>query len=380
MIAARTILRVPWAMTSRSVVLIATLLLAPGGVGCNSVSSQRVDAIADADALWGGGGFCARTPKGLACWNTDEGQAVSTGPTVVEGLEAVQGVALRIGEGCALHAKGVSCFRPGEAASRSVPFDRPTQIVATGGYPGLVCVLDASGVSCWGGEVRAPTPQPALGKPNSLFVSTNGGTLCGIHDDGPRCFEINAQGQIGHGIRLAGVKDLKGLMVSTTGGHAYAVDGATASYGNFGGTLRVGNPFAVSNPLDVDVTVVPFRGATVAPTPIPGVGSVRAMANWSIWPVVLDDQGVATIDAHAGRFDIERWPSKGAVSNLWSGYYSVFFTREGDALHERGRKDGEKFDRVVKGISKPVRVAADTYFTCVLEEGGGVACLRSPRD
>jgi hypothetical protein len=241
-------------------------------------------------------------------------------------------------------------------------------------------VLDATGVSCWGGEVRTPTPQPALGKPNALFVSTNGGALCGIHDDGPRCFEINFQGQIGKGIRLGGVKDLKGLMVSTTGGHAYVVDGTTASYGDFEGTLRVGNPFAVSNPLDVDVTVQPFHGATVTPKPIPGVGPVRAMASWSILPVVLDDHGVATIDAHAGRFDINRWPTKGTVNSLWSGYHSVFFTREGDALHERGRKDGETFDRVVKGISKPVHVATDTSFTCVLEEGGSVACLRSPRD
>ncbi len=367
-------------MASRSVVLLLTLVSAPCGLGCDSVSSTRVDAIVGADALWGGGGFCARTPKGLMCWDTGEGQVVSTGPTVVQGLEGVQGVALRIGEGCALHAKGVSCFRPGEAESRPLAFDRPTQIVATGGYPGLVCVLDATGVSCWGGEVRSPTLQPALGKPNVLFVSTNGGALCGIHEDGPRCFEINFQGQIGAGIRLAGVKDLKGLMVSTTGGHAYVMDGATASYGNFEGTLRVGNPFAASNPIDVDVTVQPFHGATVTPKPISGVGAVRAMANWSIWPVVLDDQGIARIDAHAGKFDIERWPAKSSVSNLWSGYHDVFYAREGDTLHERGREDGKFFDRVVKGISKPVQVAADTYYTCVLEEGGGVGCLRSPRD
>jgi hypothetical protein len=367
-------------MTCQSVALIATLVLVPAGLGCNSVSSTRVDAIVDADALWGGGGFCARTPKGLACWNTDEGQVVRTGPTVVEGLEGVQGVALRIGEGCALHAKGVSCFRPGESGSRPIAFDRPTQIVATGGYPGLVCVLDATGVSCWGGEVRTPTPQAALGKPNALFVSTNGGALCGLHEDGPRCFEINFQGQIGKGIRLAGVKDLKGLMVSSTGGHAYVMDGAHASYGHFDGTLRVGNPFAVSNPLDVDVTVQPFHGATVTPKPIPGVGAVRAMASWSIWPVVLDDQGIASIDAHAGKFDIERWPSNGIVSHLWNGYHDVFYAREGDTLHERGREDGKFFDRVVKGVSKPVHVAADTYTTCVLEEGGGVACLRSPRE
>lgn len=364
----------------RSLVLHAIIAFAACTLGCrNDVASIRVSQVAGADALWGcGAGFCARSPAGLTCWTTGPDVVASEGPKVVEGIEGVRDVALRSGEGCALHAKGVSCFRPGDSASRPMPFHNPVQVVATGGYPGLLCVLDATGVSCWGGDSQTPTLQPQLGNPKELFASTDGGVLCAIVDEGTRCFEVSMNGRLGAGIGVRGVGKVNGLMLSSVGGRVFLVDGTTMKFGRFTGTLRVGNPFATGSPLDVDVTVQPFNGATVTPEPIPELGEVRAMANWSIWPIVVDDKGIAQIDAHGGKFDIHRWPTDGTVENVWGGFKDVFYARVGGRLHVRGREDGKPFDRLVKDVAKPVRVVAGVYFTCALEEGGGVSCITSP--
>jgi hypothetical protein len=104
------------------------------------------------------------------------------------------------------------------------------------------------------------------------------------------------------------------------------------------------------------------------------------MVSYSALQLVLDDRGVAQLDFHGGSFDIERWPIEGDVpSALFAGGPDVFFTVEGGVLHERGWKKRSRVDREVTGLAKPVRVIADTNWTCALEESGGVACVRSPK-
>lgn len=83
------------------------------------------------------------------------------------------------------------------------------------------------------------------------------------------------------------------------------------------------------------------------------------------------------LDAHGGTFDVHRWPTEVVPSHVWGGYRS-FFTREGDVLHEHGFESGDRFDREITGLTRPKSLVNDTYWACVLEESGGVACVKKP--
>ena len=67
------------------------------------------------------------------------------------------------------------------------------------------------------------------------------------------------------------------------------------------------------------------------------------------------------------------------TGDVWTGGGDDFYTRDGDELRRRGRKSGDRVERRVNGASRPVRVVIDTYWSCVLEEGGGVACVPNER-
>ncbi|MBI5531609.1 MAG: hypothetical protein HY898_02765 [Deltaproteobacteria bacterium] len=360
--------------------LIVSIVAAAGlSLGCrNSTPSHRVPGVADADALWGGGGFCARTPRGLLCWNTGQTEVVSRGPALVEGVEGVREVALRNGEACALDARGVACFTPGEAKSRRVDFDAPSQVVATHGYPGLICVLDAQGVSCWGGDLRKPLRRPEMGKPERLIPAVNGGTVCGVQGTTLRCFESDMRGIPKLTFVASGTTNPKAVYASAIGGNLFVLDDNGLRSAKVQ-TVTVGNPFAVKDPLDVDAAIHPAAGAAVTLSAVGGVGKVSALANRSIWTLALDETGVATVEHRSGRVNVERWVTRGVPHGLWSGYKDVFFTRDGDTLWERGWDKGKKIDRQVEGVLKPATVVPDIYWTCVLEEGGGVACVPSPK-
>jgi hypothetical protein len=347
--------------------------------GCRDrVEATRVD-VTGADGLWGGAGFCARTAAGLSCWNGFDSSPGAV--VVVDDVKGVKDVAFRSGEGCALHEKGVSCFRPGDHASHAMEFEAPVQIVSTHGFSALICVLHAKGVSCWGGPSSVPSLSTVLGKPKRLFAGEGSAVLCGVYDDGTRCFPLGNSAELLPGIFMPGVNDPRGAMTNTIGGHAWVVDGDKALYGEFSGTLHVtGNPFAAKDPLDVATSIRPFTGATVMLRPVTGVGPVRGMASYSIWPLVLDDRGVAQLDFHGGSFDIKRWPvDKGVPTAIFTGFHDDFFTVDAGVLHERGWRKGSRIDREVVGLSKPTRLFAEPFWTCALEESGGIGCVRSPK-
>lgn len=355
-------------------VTILGLLTACGG----GAKAERV-AIDKADALWGGDGFCARTGLGLACWTSSPDAAVASGPTIVTGLKNVVQVVLAGGQGCALHDGDVTCFRPGAADSRARTFDQPTQLVATRGYQTSICVLHASGVSCWKGDER-PELRQEMGRPTRLFAGASSATICGTYPDGTRCFPQDLQGGARAGVLLPRVEEPVAVYLNTIGGRLWAIDGTQLLYGEFQGTLRVtGNPFASSDPLAVDATVVPFASATATLRPVDGVGPVRALAPLSAWALALDDRDVVQLDFHGGAFDLKRLPNTAVPSALFAGAYQDYFTSEAGALWQRGWTNGARIDHEVKGVTDVVDVRANLYFTCALERGGGVACLKSSR-
>lgn len=344
-----------------------------------SVKAEHI-AIDKADALWGGDAFCARTGLGLACWTSSPDAAVASGPTIVTGLKNVTQVVLAAeGQACALHDGDVTCFRPGAAESRGRTFDQPTQLVATRGYQSTICVLHASGVSCWKGSEK-PELRQEMGRPTRLLEGASSATICGVYPDGTRCFAQDLRDGGWAGVALPDVKDPRGVYLDTIGGHVWAIDGTRLVYGEFRGTLQVtGNVFASSDPLAVEATFRPLTSATAAVRTVDGVGPVRALAPMSAWPLALDDRGVVQLDFHGGSFDLKRLPNDAVPSALFTGAYQDYFTVEAGALWQRGWNKGKRIDRTVKGATDVIDVQANLYFTCALERGGGVACLESSR-
>lgn len=360
----------------RAVRLVTVLwLLAACGGG---PTSEHV-AIDKADALWGGDAFCARTGLGLACWSSSESAAVARGPTIVTGLYNVTQVVIAAGEGCALHDGDVTCFSPGAAESRGRTFDEPTQLVATRGYQSTICVLHASGVSCWAAREK-PELRPEMGRPTRLLAGASSATICGVYPDGTRCFPQDLRDGARVGVLLRDVKDPRGVFLNTVGGNVWVIDGAKLLYGEFQGTLQVtGNPFASSDPLAVDATFRPLTSATAGLRPVDGVGPVRALAPMSAWALALDDRDVVQLDFHGGAFDLKRLPHDAVPSALFCGAYQDYFTSEGGALWQRGWNKGKRIDRTVKGAADVIDVEANLYFTCALERAGGVTCFESSR-
>jgi hypothetical protein len=323
---------------------------------CSSRPKAEHVAIDQADALWGGDAFCARTALGLACWESSQHSAVDVGPTIVAGLKNVTQVVLASGgQGCALHDGDVTCFRPGKAESRARTFDQPTQLVATRGYQSSICVLHASGVSCWK-STEQPELRQDMGRPSRLLAGRT--AICGVYPDGTRCFPQDPQGGRA-GVFLPGVVDPRGVLLDSKRGEAWVLDGTKLLHAHFQGTLQ-------------DV----FASAELRP--VPDVGPVRALASRSVWGLALDDRGVVQLDYHGG-FDLKRWPIDGVSSAVFDGAYEDFFTVEGGVLSQRGWREGQRIDRPVSGTTDVIDVHANLYFTCALERGGGVACLESSR-
>lgn len=89
--------------------------------------------------------------------------------------------------------------------------------------------------------------------------------------------------------------------------------------------------------------------------------------------LLLDEHGVEDLDAvQPGALDFPpkpapafgRWPTESTPSGLWTGPGNLFFTREGDTLHQRGWDHGDRVDAVVEGIVAPRDVLVGLYWTC----------------
>jgi hypothetical protein len=347
-------------------------------IGCtSSVSSVRID-VTGANALFGGGGhFCAQTASDVWCWSDNEWDPPR--PVKWAGAVGATAIATTPRDDCALVGGQVWCATYGAFAKAAVvPFDAPTALLATGGYPNLVCVLDAAGVSCWGGDVRTPQRMVELGHPNRLVRILGGSAVCGVYADGTRCYPYDIRGHFDGDVLLAGMTDPAAIALDATGGHALVVEGAAVRHGSFRGTLDVvGNVFATNDPLAVDFAFHPLDSAVVQLVPVDGVGPVKAVGAWSIFPMVLDDTGVKQLAFHGDGVDVKPWPTEGVPTGLWAGPEAIY-TRDGDTLHERYRHHGY-VDAPVAGIEAPVDVVVGMFWTCALEAKGGVACVKTRR-
>lgn len=356
----------------------ALLALSAAVAACNRVTAEPVSGIERADALWGGGGdFCARTPRGLECWSSSETAPAESAPVRVEGITGVREVALVIEGACALADGGVHCFRVGErSAIRQDELVAPTRVIEFGAFNSFFCALDKEGVACWHPN-RAAQRIPELGKPRALLRSVDGSSACGVEGKKVSCFDIDPTSRrLRSTFVLDGIAEPRAIFATT--GTVAVLDGTTVKMAHVS-RISVGNPFAVENPLDVDVKHLPVTQANVEAKPVGGLGEVSALAHHSIWPVALDETGVASLDSGTGGATVNRWASEHPPDALFSGHYQAFFTRSGDVLYERGAHDGKRIERPVKGIGRPEEVAPTIYWTCIRDAGGRVACIKSPR-
>jgi hypothetical protein len=358
---------------------VALVLLLVTACGDAEIGSLRVAGVTGADRLWGAsGGFCARTPAGLACWTT--GVHGLEPVAVVDGLERVEQVAIQDRGTCALHGGRVSCFRIGDTAATATSLAGVTDLIATDGIGAVTCAAHTAGVWCWQDPDR-PTLYEQLGKPRRLLAASDAGTgaVCAVGNDTLDCLPISPRGDTGAVISFPDVHDPRAVILNTTGGDAFVLDGDRALHGTFRGTLELtGNPFASSDPLAVGATIRPLQRSTVALNPIPELGPARALVVRSITPVVLDEQGVVDIDHHNGIFDRRRWPSSATPTALYPGTQYELYTVEAGRLHQRDRRKDEWLDRVVSGVVDPIAIGSSFEWVCILEARGTVRCVHTP--
>ena len=360
----------------RARVLLALVVLPL--LGCQErVTPERPAAFGKVQELWQGGGLCARVPEGIACASSEE-STITGAARVVSGLGQVKDIAMTMSRACALDERGVACFRPGDDRSERFAFESPTQVLTYRAFAAVPCVLHAKGVSCFKEGAKQPTLFMALGTPRRLlFDEGTEHLLCGVEADLVRCITLSWD-RAEPGVVLRGLADPKAIFVNKIGGQVHAVDGERLTYGEFAGTLLVGDPHTAKDPLDVDVTVRPFKGADVKLAHVAEVGGVKAAVPFSNAVVVLTDKGLAKVERRSGAHSVQPWATRSVPSDLMAGAYGEIFTVENGKLHVHGQNHGKEYDREVTGAGRPKRVFHDTWWSCFLGEDGTVGCTKAP--
>ena len=109
------------------------------------------------------------------------------------------------------------------------------------------------------------------------------------------------------------------------------------------------------------------------PAPIEGLTGVTDVAMVIGQTCVLAEGGVSC-------FSVGPKPTLARKAlDLWSGERDDFFTRQGEALHQRGWDSGKRVDRLVRGMKRPCQVVPGLYWTCVLDDVGAVGCIKNKR-
>jgi hypothetical protein len=353
--------------SSRALVLMLSLFAPACG---ERIKAERV-ALTGVDALWGDSAFCARAGGRLACWAPD--LTPDAPPVFVEGIAGVKQVAMLSQEGCVLHDRGVSCFHAGQAGSRPLDLPSPSQVVASTGYQGLLCVAHAGGVTCWDHapdqkDVAQSSPVAALGSPQRLLAGD--GHLCSINGSAMHCFLVGPRFGFDARLELSGLTDPRAVLTEPVGGDIWVIDGTQLLHGQFGGTLRItGDVFAAKDPLAVSAEVVPFQAAAPVLQPVAELGAVRAAVLHSIYPVVLDERGLAEYN-----LGVVRWPvASGIPTALFGDQGDDVYVIAAGTLHRlRNRVDVE-----VRNVTRPTQLAVGLSWGCALEETGTVACFRT---
>jgi len=240
-------------------------------------------------------------------------------------------------------------------------------VVSTGDQH--TCVLDDSGVVCWGRNDYGQTTVPALTNP--LTVSAGDWHTCALDDSGVVCWGANALGQ-------TTVPSLTNPVAISLGNqHTCALDDSGVLCWGYNGYGQSTVP-ALSNPVNVyagayhtcaldDTGVVCWGRNDDAQVTVPALSNPVSVSLGTAHSCALDDSGVVC------------WGSNAQNQTTVSGLTNPITVNAG-AQHTCAKDDNgvmcwgddAQGQAAVPALTNPVAVSAGHFHTCALDDSGVV--------
>ena len=391
------------------------------------------DAVAIASSQWHS---CALREDGtIACWGDDNGlgrfggiesEFQETGqpgtfPVPAQVTDITDAVAITTGEehSCALHQNGeISCWgynlwgKLGNGQSGAEESDTPVEVAGISNVKDIVagayhtCVLLESGsISCWGyGNLGQPNTSAEIveidGISNAIDIATSiSYSLCALRETGTiSCWGSNYNGLLGNGltpeeldyslapVQVEGIDDATAITASWWNFCALHQNGTISCWGdNSNGQLGNGTGGEIGDYSSVPVKVESINDAiAVAVSPTSNHScALHQNGTISCWGDNGWGQlGNGTNENSALPVQVSSITDATAISLGLSfscavrenGTVACWGSSHLEYLGALRQPDSESLPGVIPGITDAVSITSGYSDSCVLREGGTIAC------
>ncbi|MEM6991104.1 MAG: hypothetical protein AAF721_11420 [Myxococcota bacterium] len=323
-----------------------------------------------ADALWGSGEyFCARVSGGLQCWwaGTDN----PTNPTPLDGAAEVTDMAFAPGLACIADRDGVAC-KTSQGLQRPEWLAGGTAVASIPGYRGLMCALDARGTALCFRDLDSE-PHRLATEARALHTSTDGRQICvETGTDALSCHEFRDKQLAPHqSVDTRVAPPVRRVAANMTQGRLTVLDTEGLRSGGSESTLKVGNPFGVEDPLQVEAELVHIRQRTATLEPIESGELVLEIRAGKHDDFVFDGASIRKVAFGTNRE--ETVEVGGKPTALLAVDERIVYARLGRQLVAHGRVKAKAVHEVIAGVDAPEQVVIGKHQACV-RHAGGVSC------
>ena len=373
---------------------------------------------------------CALREDGtIACWGDDDGFGLfgetsefpeTAFPVPVQVTDITDAVAIATGEehSCALHQNGeISCWgynlwgRLGNSQSGAEESDTPVKVAGISNAKDIAaglldtCVLLESGsISCWGNYRRFGITQRSTsieiveidGISNAIDIAAGWFHTCALHETGTiSCWGADWGGRLGNGrtpeeleyfdpVEVEGITDA--VAVATGSGHSCALhENGTISCWGSNDYRQLGNG-----------TGGEIRDESFVPVKVEGINDAIAVSAGSVHSCALHENGTISCWGENGGGQLGNGTNENSsvpvqVSFITDATAISLLPHISCAVRENGtvacwgnsrlgllgalrHPDYESLPGVVPGITDAVSITSGFSGSCVLREGGTIAC------